>query len=334
MAFTYSLPTIWSDLMLVQLEKDLVFASSVVCNHDYEGEIADYGDSVKVHGVNDPTISDYAQDTDMGFPETLSDFEKVLSINQAQKFYWEIDDIQQKQMNPKLMAQAMRRSAYKLAVSADVYVAGVLNAAAGTTATDVNWTSPAVIGSDTAPSAISPAAFSDPSAGEAAYEYLVDLGVALDEVAVPRDENRYVIVPPWFAGLLSKDLRFTGYMGYNRGTVLTDGFAANAGQRGLCGSVAGFNVVQSLDLTTGTFTTPDSDSPYLGDDDSTQTYWQIIAGVPSATTFANQILKTEAYRSPFSFADVVRGLHVYGAEVIWPERIVGAYIAQGVATSH
>jgi hypothetical protein len=332
-AISYSLPAIWSELVAKQLEKELVFASPVVCNHDYEGVIADFGSSVKIHGVNDPTIAAYTQDTSMGSPQVLSDFEKILTINQADSFNFAIDDVQTKQMLPKLMPQALQRAAYKLANKADQYVAAQLFAAAGNSATDTNFTSTSVLGSTAAPTAISPAAFADPTAGEAAYEFLVDLGVDLDNVAVPR-EYRYVIVPPWFAGMLSKDLRFTGYAGYGQGTVLTDGFATQPGRNGLVGSVAGFNVVASLNVPTGSFTTPTSSSPYLGADGSSQTYWEIVAGVPSAATFAHQILKTEAFRNPTYFADQVRGLHVYGFEVVWPERIVGAYIAQGVAATH
>lgn len=332
MAFTLSLPTIWSDQALIQLEKELVFASPIVMNHDYEGEITNYGQTVKVHGVSDPTVAAYTQDAPISL-QVLSDFEKVLNINQRDAFNFAIDDVQAAQMNPKLMAQAMRRAAYKLANSADVFAAGVLAAAAGTSATDVNFTSPAVIGTSAVPQPISPAAFSDPTAGESAYEFLVDLGVALDNVAVPR-EDRYVIVPPWFAGMLSKDLRFTGYEGYGQGTVLTDGFAAVPGKNGFAGRVAGFNVVQSLNVPQSTFTTPSSASPYLGADNTSQPSWTIVAGVPSAVSFANQIVRTEAFRNPQYFADQVRGLHVYGAAAIWPERIAGAIIAQGVATTH
>jgi hypothetical protein len=181
--------------------------------------------------------------------------------------------------------------------------------------------------------AISPAAFADPTSGEAPYEWLVDLGVALDQNAVPR-QDRYVIVPPFFAGMLSKDLRFSGYQGYGNGTVLTDGFAAQPDRNGFAGSVAGFNVVVSLNPPTGTFTTPTSSNPYLGGDGTSQTYYEIVAGVPSAATFANQIVTTEAFRPQLRFANAVKSLHVYGVEVIWPERIVGGYIAQGTATTH
>lgn len=332
MALSNALATLWSDRALIQLEKELIYGSPLVCNRDYEGLIQNEGEIVNLVGVYDPVVGTYTQDTDLTLAQ-LTDFKKQLTINQSDYYDFAIDDIQTVQSIPKLMPQALVRAAYKLADKADKYVSTQVFAAAGTTATDTNFTSPAVLGTTTAPIAISPAAFSDPTSGEAAYEWLVDLAVALDQTAVPR-VDRYVIVPPWFAGMLSKDLRFSGYEGYGQGTVLTDGFAAQPGKNGFAGSVAGFNVVVSLNVPTGTFTSPSSSNPYLGADNSSTTYFEIVAGVPSAMTFANQIIKTEAFRPQARFSDAVKGLHVYGVEAIWPERIVGAYVAQGTAATH
>ena len=52
-----------------------------------------------------------------------------------------------------------------------------------------------------------------------------------------------------------------------------------------------------------------------------ETYYQITAQVSSATTYAEQIVKTEAYRMEKRFADGVKGLHVYGAKVTDGTRI-------------
>jgi len=331
-ALSNALATIWADRALIQLEKELIYGSPLVCNRDYEGLVQNQGEAVNIVGVYDPIVAAYSQDTDLSL-EALTDFKKTLTLNQADSYAFAIDDIQTVQSTPKLMPQAMVRAAYKLADKADKYVAGQVFAAAGASATDTNFTSPAVLGTTGAPIAISPAAFTDPTSGEAAYEWLVDLGVALDQNAVPR-VDRYVIVPPWFAGMLSKDLRFSGYEGYGSGTVLTDGFAAQPGKNGFAGSVAGFNVVVSLNVPTGSFTTPTSASPYLGTDGASATYYEVVAGVPSAITFANQIVQTEAFRPQLRFSNAVKGLHVYGVEAIWPERIVGGYIAQGTTATH
>ena len=45
------------------------------------------------------------------------------------------------------------------------------------------------------------------------------------------------------------------------------------------------------------------------------TYYSVTAQVADATTYAEQIIKTEAYRLEKRFADGVKGLHVYGAKV-------------------
>ena len=47
----------------------------------------------------------------------------------------------------------------------------------------------------------------------------------------------------------------------------------------------------------------------------------ILAGHPMAVTYAEQIVKTEAYRPEDAFSDAIKGLHVYGAKVVRPEAI-------------
>jgi hypothetical protein len=42
----------------------------------------------------------------------------------------------------------------------------------------------------------------------------------------------------------------------------------------------------------------------------------MIAGHPSAWTYAEQITNLEGLRLEGSFADAVRGLHLYGAKVL------------------
>ena len=44
-------------------------------------------------------------------------------------------------------------------------------------------------------------------------------------------------------------------------------------------------------------------------------YFEVTAQVADACTYAEQIIKTEAYRMEKRFADGVKGLHVYGAKV-------------------
>jgi len=50
----------------------------------------------------------------------------------------------------------------------------------------------------------------------------------------------------------------------------------------------------------------------------------VVAGHDSAVASAQQITKTESYRDPDSFADIVRGMHLYGRKILRPEGIVVA----------
>jgi hypothetical protein len=50
----------------------------------------------------------------------------------------------------------------------------------------------------------------------------------------------------------------------------------------------------------------------------------IVAGHDSAVATAETINKTETYRDPDSFADIVRGMHLYGRKILRPEAIVTA----------
>jgi hypothetical protein len=61
-----------------------------------------------------------------------------------------------------------------------------------------------------------------------------------------------------------------------------------------------------------------------GTADQNTNYGVIVAGHDSAVATAEQINKTESYRDPDSFADVVRGLHLYGRKILRSEAIVTA----------
>ena len=91
MAITTFIPQIWSARLLNALEKAHVAAQLV--NTDYEGEIKQHGDTVKINSLGAITIKDYTKNTDMDAPETLTTEEAVLTISQAKYFNFQVDDI-------------------------------------------------------------------------------------------------------------------------------------------------------------------------------------------------------------------------------------------------
>lgn len=224
MALTF-IPTVWAARLLTALEKSLVYGQRQVANRDYEGEISQAGNTVKIASIGDVTIGDYTKNSDINDPETLSDTDLSLVINQSKYFNFYVDSIDRAQQNVNMLDEAMKRSAWKLREVADTYLAGVMDAAVPTGNKIGSTTTPKVPTKDDA------------------YEYLVDLNVLLDEADTPVD-GRFVIVPAWFHGLLLKDERFI-----KAGTTRSDNALAN----GEVGEAAGFRILKSNNVpnTTG-----------------------------------------------------------------------------------
>ncbi len=267
------IPTVWASRLLTALEKSLIYGQADVCNRDYEGEIREAGNTVKIASIGDVEIGTYTKDEDINEPVVLSDDDQTLTIDQQKYFNFYVDSIDRAQQNVNVLDEAMRRSAWALKDTADSYLAGVI---ANAVATGNK------IGSPTTPKV--------PTKDDA-YEYLVDLGVLLDESNVPLD-GRFVVVPAWFHGLLLKDERFI-----KAGTRRSDSTLAN----GEVGSAAGFSIMKSNNV------------PNVSGEK-----YKIVAGHSMATTYVEQVLDLQTYKPEKRFGDAVKGLHVYGAKVVRP----------------
>lgn len=267
------IPTVWAARLLVALDKSLVYGQANVCNRDYEGEIREAGNTVKIASIGDVSVADYVKNTDIGEPESLTDEEQTLLIDNAKYFNFYVDSVDRAQANANIMDEAMRRSAWSLRAAADTFLAAAMESAV--------------------PSGNKIGTVGDPvvPTKDDAYEYLVDLGVLLDEGNVPIDD-RFVIVPAWFHGLLLKDDRFV-----RSGTFRGDARLAN----GEVGEAAGFRILKSNNVP-----------------NTSGAKFKIIAGHRLATSFAEQVLDVQTYKPEKRFGDAVKGLHVYGAKVVRP----------------
>jgi P22 coat protein - gene protein 5 len=271
MSLTF-IPTVWAARLLTALEKSLVYGQANVCNRDYEGDIREAGNTVKIASIGDVTIGDYTKNTDIDDPETLADTDQSLLIDQSKYFNFYVDSVDRAQQNVNVLDEAMRRSAWALREKADTFLAGLMDAA--------------VPGGNKIGSIAVPKV---PTKDDA-YEYLVDLGVLLDEGNVPTT-GRFVIIPAWFHGLLLKDDRFV-----RSGTMPGDRRLAN----GEVGEAAGFAILKSNNVPNTTATK------------------KIIAGHAMATAYVEQVLDVQTFKPEKRFGDAVKGLHVYGAKVVRP----------------
>ena len=276
-------PEIWAANILTKLQKSLVFGAAA--NHDYEGEISEYGDTVHINSVNDVTIGDYVAHKDITV-EALGTEDQTLVINRAKYFAFEVDDIEKRQGRSDLIGPTTARTAYLISDVIDQYLADLFSngVVAENKLGDVD-------------------ASTDPSN---VYDAIVSLRVQLDKSLVPTD-GRFLIVAPDVYGLLLKDTRF-----------IVSSEAANATlHNGIVGDIAGFSVRVSNNAPQPTTGTPAAPVPNV---------YRAIAGSTIAVTFADSINKVEAFRKPYGFADVVKGLCLHGGKVVRPEALASVDI--------
>ncbi|MPZ70772.1 MAG: P22 coat protein - protein 5 domain protein [Actinobacteria bacterium] len=266
-------PTLWAKALLMNLNDAHVYVQGA--NRDYEGEIRQAGDAVKINSIGRVTIGNYVKNVDIGSPETLDDSQMTMLIDQQKFFNFQIDDIDKAQQVPKIMNEAMREAAWGLADSADVFMATML---------DANVDAANILSAATA--------VGTDAGNDDAYEILVDLDTRLTTNNVP-PQGRWVVVPPWFEGVLRKDPRFVS-------------FGTSQNRRNLAGEP--LRRISNLDVMVSNNVPVDGAASV------------IIAGYPGAVTYADQIPPgdTEAYRPEQRFGDAMKGLHVYGGKVTRP----------------
>lgn len=268
MAFSNFIPEIWFARLLDHMDKVHVYAN--LLNRDYEGDIKAYGDTVHINLLGDITISSYTG-SDLGTPQQLDSTQQNLVIDQAKYFNFIVKDIDNAQSNPKLVDAAMIRARYNMNDVIDQYLAGLLVSGAAEDNILYGDDAPIVPTSSTA------------------YDLLVGMSIALSEANAPM-YGRWVVVPPWFHGLLLKDSRFVGNgTGFNQAML----------QGGLVGEAAGFQIHLSNNVP-----------------NTSGAKYKLMAGTAAAGAYAEQLVELEAYRVENNFCDGVKGLHIYGAKVL------------------
>ena len=289
-------PEIWSKVILAALQKNLVFGGPGVVNNDYEGEISGPGNVVHITQFGDPSITAYTPNSTITY-QTLNDAGLDLNIDQAYSFSFSVDDVDRRQAAGDMQSYLEERASYKLADNADQYIAGLYTGVASQNI---------VSNSLTSGSYLTPAVYATSTPADFYQKVLLPLKVKLSQANIPM-QGRYVVVPPWAEALLEQTVAFI---------AITDmkGEASQVFQTGMIGRAAGFDIYVSNNAvnfdTTGNGT------------------WAVMAGHPMALTYAEQIVQTEALRLQTTFADGVRGLHVFGAKLVRPDAIAVAGVTR------
>jgi len=325
----------------------LAFRKSTVAgditNSDYFGEIANQGDTVRIIKEPEISVSAYLRGTTIS-PQDLSDDDFSLVVDKANYFAFKVDDIEEAHSHVNFMDLATNRAAYRLADQHDQevlgYLSGYAQSALHTNADTVNTTvngtkADSTAGSDELLAANKlnkgdfgnittsgaddhsiPVAARLPGATALPTEYvsptmlIARMGRLLDQQSVDKAGRWVVIDPVMMEILMDEDSRFLN-SDFGDAGALRNGLVIN--------NWNGFRVYVSNNLPsvgTGPATT--------GTANQNTNYGAIVAGHDSAVATAEQINKTETYRDPDSFADIVRGMHLYGRKILRPEALVTA----------
>ena len=201
-------PEVWAARVFVGLRKAQVLAALV--NRDYEGEISQFGDTVKINSIGPVTVSAYTKNSGTLSLQTLDDSQMNLLIDQMYYFNFQVDDVDKRQQQGNVMSVAMDDAAYRLADTADTYL-GTLYSQAGTTVASTTYNS------------------------LTAYALLLTLKQKLDEKNVPA-EGRYCVIPPWFETKLLL------------AEVIVENTSNDAFQNGKIARCAGFDLRRSNNL--------------------------------------------------------------------------------------
>ena len=331
-------PIIYSKQAQIALRRAAV--TNAITNNSYFGEIANQGDTVRIQKEPDVTVNALQRHTGISV-EKLDDSDFSLTIDKANYFAFKMDDIEEQFANVDFTSLAADRAAYKMAdaMDSDVlsYLSGHTTAGAYITGTSGDAQHPTagnltgelltanhldatdfgnltISGSATAGDSV-PLAPRLPGATALSATTVSPLTV-LARMARKMDtqnvdaRGRWDVLDPVFVEML-KDEDSRMLNGDFGGSGLQNGLVLN--------NIHGFRVYVSNALPaagTGAGTS--------GTSAQSTNYGVVVAGQDDAVASAEQINKVENYRDPDSFADIVRGMHLYGRKILRPEALITA----------
>lgn len=279
------IPTIWSGKLIEKFYDATVLAA--IANTDYEGEISSKGDKVVIRTRPNITIRNYEADQVLVVERPSSNVVELL-IDQGRYFNTVLDDVMEVQSDINQMSMWADDASEQMKINIDTYVlnnivadisADNVGATAGRISNDINLGAAAselVVTADGASSTV------------AVLDLIIRMGQVLDEQNIP-ETGRWLVIPAWIAALIKKsDLKDASLSG--------DGVSIL--RNGRLGMIDRFTLYMSnhLPLATGVTT--------------------VFAGHNHGLTFASQLTKIETLRSESTFGTLLRGLQVFGHQVV------------------
>lgn len=308
------IPTLWSGKLLAKFYQNTML--SEVTNTDYEGELKNQGDTVRIRLAPSISISDYTVGQNLTYEVPTPIFQDM-QVNKGKYFGVQVNDVLAYQADMNLMNMFTEDAAkqLKIAIENEVFFNSFVTegpAAQNEGATAGKISASYNLGTDVAPI--------DQSTPENVLKAILRMSTALDEQNVPED-GRFLILSPYDRHLLMQSSIAQAYFTGDQSSTIRTGkigmldrfsvYVSNLLPRGEAGKA----LVAGLSATSTGGAVTNAKARRL-----------MVAGTKAATSFAMTINKTEPLRNQTDFGDIVRGLAVYGRKVVKPEALVTAVV--------
>lgn len=216
-SYSVFIPEIWSAKLNSMLEKECVMLQCV--NRNYEGEIKNQGDKVKIITPAPVTISTLTTSS-----ITYNELEPTstdLVIDQKKFFAFKINDVAQVQANTDIMEAHLQNAKNAIEEVQDAYLLSM----------HANVDENNIVGSDSVPVTLSKTTI---------YENFVNLAMKLkDSNAVKAGKRPWVVINPLVESYLLQSTEFIG----------ANNVADETLREGAIGRIAGMDVLVSTNLT-------------------------------------------------------------------------------------
>lgn len=287
------IPEIWSTTLNVKFYESVVIPE--ITNNNWEGEITDVGDKVIIRQTPDMSIVDYQKGQSITY-EDLEEDTLSLEIDKAKLFAAKVDDIDKYQSDVDLLDDWGEDGTLQMQITVDTEFLGAVysDAASANSGNSAGALSGDIdMGSSSTPKVLTK---------NNVVDFLVDVNTVLDENNIP-EQYRYIVLPAWACGLIKKSELKDASVTADGSSILRTGYL---------GMVDRVSIYSSnlLNKSSGKY--------------------DVIFGHISAITFASQFIKVEYIdQLQETFGSAIRGLNVYGYEVVKSQALGHAVIQKG-----
>jgi hypothetical protein len=304
---TSFVPEIWSGKLVEKFYASTVLAA--ISNTDYEGEIRDKGDRVRIRTKPTITIRNYLADGLLALDRPTGGSVE-LYIGNGKYFSLILDDVLEVQSDLNVLSMWSDDAAQQLKIAVDQDVLGGI--VGQMVAANQGTAAGAITGSINLGAQGSALTVVGRNAGAGQVELLdvlMRMGQVLDEQNIP-EVGRWVVMPAWAGRQIKQSELRQAYLSGDSVSML---------RNGRLGMIDRFTIYISNLLPNNSTQSANFNS---GE-------WPVFAGHAHGLTFASQISKVETLRSELTFGQILRGLQVYGYQVVDGKALVQAQVTPG-----